>query len=214
PLIAALSAGNRVMIKTSEYSENFSALLSELIAKAYDPDHVTVVTGGPEVAAAFSELPFNHLLFTGSTNVGRLVMRAASENLTPVTLALGGKSPTVVGARYGMKDAAEGICFGKFLNAGQTCVAPDYVMVPETKRDEFVAAMKATAASFYPTIEDNDDFTSIINERHYRRLRSYIADAEAKGATIVRLTGEGEAEDETKRRLRPTVVLDVTDDMQ
>ena len=214
PLIAALAAGNRVMIKTSEYSENFTALLQELIAKAYDPEHVTVVSGGPEVASAFSSLPFDHLLFTGSTNVGRLVMRAASENLTPVTLELGGKSPTVIGSRHDVKEAAEGISFGKFLNAGQTCVAPDYVMVPESKRDDFVAAMKATASTFYPTIEENDDFTSIINERHYRRLQSYLDDAKAKGATLVRLTGDGEPEDESKRRMRPTIVLDVTDDMK
>ncbi len=214
PAAAALAAGNRVMIKISEYSPRFGALLQELVAKTFDPELVSVVLGGPEVAAAFSGLPFHHILFTGSTSIGRHVMRAAADNLTPVTLELGGKSPTVVAPDYSVDEAAPAIAFGKYLNAGQTCVAPDYVMVPESKRDAFVAAMRKAVERFYPKFEDNDEYTSIINDRHYKRLQGYLEDAEAKGATIVRVEGPEGPEKAETRKMRPTFVLDVTEDMK
>ncbi|EWG98399.1 aldehyde dehydrogenase family protein, partial [Halomonas sp. BC04] len=172
PLTGALAAGNRVMIKMSEATPRTSQLLKELLARVFPEDLVTVVLGEAEVGAAFSRLPFDHLLFTGATSIGRHVMRAAADNLTPVTLELGGKSPAIVSRDVPLKDAAQRIAFGKSLNAGQTCIAPDYVLVPRERVDDFVTAFREAVLSFYPTLEDNPDYTAIINERHFERLQA------------------------------------------
>jgi acyl-CoA reductase-like NAD-dependent aldehyde dehydrogenase len=173
---------------------------------------VSVVTGGPEVGEAFSRLPFDHLVFTGSTRVGKIVMRNASENLVPVTLELGGKSPVVVAADFNPRVGAERIMAGKLFNAGQTCVAPDYAFVPTATREAFVEACKAAVAKLYPTLAANPDYTSIVNDRHRARLQSYLDDARARGARVVELNPAGESLDGT-RKLAPVLVLDPTDEM-
>lgn len=213
PLVSALSAGNRAMIKMSEFTPSFSALFAEMIQSAFSEDEVTVVNGGPEVGVAFSQLPFNHLLFTGSGNVGRHVMHAASENLTPVTLELGGKSPTIIGPDYSIEKAAEAIMMGKCLNAGQTCVAPDYVFIPESNRDAFVEAAKIFVNRHYPSVEDNPDFSTIINEREKKRLKELLMDAKYRGAELVPLEGD-EAIPTEGNKIPPVLVLNATDDMR
>ena len=208
PLIGALAAGHRVMIKMSESTPATSQLVKELLARTFPEDQVAVVLGEAEVGAAFSRLPFDHLLFTGATSVGRHILHAAADNLTPVTLELGGKSPAIVSATVPLDDAAERIAFGKTMNAGQTCVAPDYVLVPESRLDDFVAAYRRVVNRFYPPAPANPDYTSIINPRQLARLQHYIEDAQAKGARVIPLLAEGQ-----DRRLPPTLLLDVTDDM-
>jgi coniferyl-aldehyde dehydrogenase len=189
--------------------------LRDLIADTFPEDQVTVVTGGPEVGEEFSRLPFDHLVFTGSTRVGKAVMKVASENPVPVTLELGGKSPTIVGEGFNARTAAERIVAGKFFNAGQTCIAPDYVMVPADMREVFVDACKTAVATMYPTLLENPDYTSVINERHFARLTSYIEDAMARGARIVEMNPAGETLDSASgtRKLAPRLVLDPKDDM-
>lgn len=213
PLIAALAAGNRVMIKMSEFTPKTGELLQRILATVFDERHVAVFNGEVEVATAFSALPFDHLLFTGSTTVGRHIMRAAADNLTPVTLELGGKSPTILGEDYPMKDAVERITFGKCFNAGQTCVSPDYLLCPEHRIDEFVNEFTRQVGAMYPTIIDNPDVTSIINERQHARLQEYLRDAEEKGAKIVAVNPANEDFSNT-RKMPYTLVLNVTDDMR
>lgn len=208
PLVGALAAGNRVMIKMSEATPATSQLLKDLLAKEFPEDLVSVVLGEAEVGMAFSKLPFDHLLFTGATSIGRQVMRAAAENLTPVTLELGGKSPAIVSTEVPLSDAAERIAFGKTLNAGQTCVAPDYVLVPKDRVQGFVEAYRQAVLNFYPQLADNPDYTAIINERQQQRLNGYLRDAERKGATLVALYPASQG-----RRMPHTVVLNVTDEM-
>ncbi|MDX5372342.1 MAG: coniferyl aldehyde dehydrogenase [Pseudomonadaceae bacterium] len=209
PLIGALAAGNRVMIKMSESTPATSQLVKELLARIFPEDMVAVVLGEAEVGMAFSKLPFDHLLFTGATSIGKHVMRAAAENLVPVTLELGGKSPAIVSADVPLADAAERIAFGKTMNAGQTCVAPDYVLVPQDRVEGFVAAYRAAVQRFYPKLENNPDYTAIINERQLGRLKGYIADAEAKGAQLVPLFPGDQG-----RRLAHSLVLNVSDEMK
>ncbi|MGE9760722.1 coniferyl aldehyde dehydrogenase [Pseudomonas sp. PDM20] len=209
PLTGALAAGNRVMIKMSESTPESARVLKELLGKVFPEDLVAVVQGEVDVGVAFSKLPFDHLLFTGATSVGKHVMRAAAENLTPVTLELGGKSPAIVSTSVPMKDAAERIAFGKSLNAGQTCVAPDYVLVPQNRVDEFVESYRQVVQGFFPKLENNPDYTAIINERQLSRLNSYLADAQARGATVVPLFPQAQG-----RRLPQALVLNVTDEMK
>ncbi len=209
PLVGALAAGNRVMIKMSEATPATSALLKRLLARIFAEDLVCVALGEAELGAAFSRLPFDHLLFTGATSVGRLVMRAAADNLTPVTLELGGKSPAIVSASVPLADAAERIAFGKTVNAGQTCVAPDYVLVPRARVEDFVEAYRAAVLRFYPRLEDNPDYTSIINARQHQRLLDYLDDAQARGARLLPIYPQGQA-----RRMPHTLLLDVSDDMR
>ncbi|QJP06481.1 coniferyl aldehyde dehydrogenase [Pseudomonas multiresinivorans] len=209
PLTGALAAGNRVMIKMSESTPESARVLKELLAKVFPEDLVAVVQGEVDVGVAFSKLPFDHLLFTGATSVGKHVMRAAAENLTPVTLELGGKSPAIVSASVPMKDAAERIAFGKSLNAGQTCVAPDYVLVPQNRVDEFVESYRQVVQGFFPKLENNPDYTAIINERQLSRLNGYLADAQARGATVIPLFPQAQG-----RRLPQALVLNVTDEMK
>jgi aldehyde dehydrogenase (NAD+)/coniferyl-aldehyde dehydrogenase len=211
PLTGALAAGNRAMVKLSEYTPRFSALFAQLVQAAFAPDEVAVINGDAEVAAAFSTLPFDHLLFTGSTNVGHHVMRAAAANLTPVTLELGGKSPAIIGPHADFERAVERILVGKLLNAGQTCIAPDYVLVQADQRDRFAEAARRCASRLYPDIARNPDYTSIISPRHFDRLVSMIAAATAAGAHAVPLTDA--TPDAAARRLPPVLLTDVPDNV-
>ncbi len=212
PLIGALAAGNRVMLKPSELTPRTSQLIKDMLAEEFDDTEVAVVLGGPEVAEGFSRLPFDHLLYTGSTPVGRKVMMAAAENLVPVTLELGGKSPAIVGSDYSLKHAASRITFGKLLNAGQTCIAPDYCWVPDDKVDGFVDLVTEQATSMYPTLADNPDYTSIVADRHYARIQALIEDAKQKGARVIEVNPADEAVS-NQRKIPPTLILDVNDDM-
>jgi coniferyl-aldehyde dehydrogenase len=206
PLVAALVAGNRAMLKLSEFTPRFSALLQQLIASTFPPDEVTVVTGGPEVAAQFSALPFDHLLFTGSTPVGRRVMAAAAANLTPVTLELGGKSPAVITPGYPLQHAVQRILAGKLINAGQTCIAPDYVLLPRDQLPAFIAAARAQGQQSYPAGLGDADYCSIINDRQYRRLTADLDEAIALGVHAECLFS-GPARDDARHRLAPTLLI-------
>ena len=209
PLIGALAAGNRVMLKMSESTPATGQLLKELLAQIFPEDQVAVVLGDVEVGQAFARLPFDHLLFTGSTHIGREVMRAAAANLTPVTLELGGKSPAIVSASVPLADAAERIAFGKCMNAGQTCVAPDYVLVPRERVEGFVGAYREAVQRLYPSLADNPDYTAIINVRQLTRLQDYLDDARTKGAHVVPLFAEAQ-----QRRMPHCLLLNTTDDMR
>ena len=211
PLVDALAAGNRTMLKMSEYTPRFSALFATLIAQHFEPDEVTVVNGDAAVGQAFAALPFDHLLFTGSTAVGHHVMRAASTHLTPVTLELGGKSPAIVGPGARLEHAAERIMFGKLVNAGQTCIAPDYVLLPRARVPEFVVTARAATARLYPELAGNPQYASIATDRHYARLSSLRDAAQAADATIERLSDS--APDPTRRLLPPVLLTGVRDDM-
>jgi coniferyl-aldehyde dehydrogenase len=212
PIVSAIAAGNRVLVKMSELAPATGALFASLVARFFAPEELAVINGGPEVARAFSRLPFDHLLFTGSTAVGREVMRAAAENLTPVTLELGGKSPAIVGRGFSLGEAAGRILFGKCLNAGQTCIAPDYALVPEDGVDAFVAEAQKAVARLYPTLKSNPDYSAIVNERHRERLRGYLRDAQAKGARVIEINPANE-DLEGSGKVAPTLLLGVTDSM-
>ena len=213
PAIAALAAGNKVMIKPSELTPRFSDLLARMVAEDFASEEMAVVTGDAEIGRAFSELPFDHLLFTGSTTVGRKVAQAAAKNLTPVTLELGGKSPALLHEDCDLSLAARKLTFGKWSNAGQTCVAPDYVLAPRGKIPALVAALKQAARRAYPKIADNPDYTSIISERHFERLQSLIGQAVQAGAQEIVLTGEGDNLAPKQRKFAPTLVLGATPEM-
>jgi len=213
PLATAIAAGNHVYLKPSEYTPRTNRFLRELLAEVFPADRVAVALGDSTVAAAFASLPFDHLMFTGSTAVGRKIMAAAAHNLTPVTLELGGKSPAVIGSDAPMQTTAARIATGKLFNGGQTCIAPDYVLVPETRRDEFVEALRAEVAARYPDLEAGSDFTTIVNEGQYRRLRSYLDDARERGLQLVPLAGIADAaRAQSRRLLPPTLVIEPGDD--
>ena len=213
PLIAALSAGNRAMIKPSELTPRTSELTKRLLGEIYAEDLVAVVTGDASVAQEFSTLNFDHMLFTGSTKVGRYVMEAAAKNLTPVTLELGGKSPTIIDYNYPLKTAAERILSGKLLNSGQTCIAPDYVLTPKDQVDATVKQLTKVCRRFYKNIHDNDDYTAIISEQHFARLNGLIEDAREKGANIIEIYPEEAKTSSNVRKMPPKLVTDVTPDM-
>ena len=213
PLAGALAAGNRVLIKMSEFTPKTGALLAKLVAKYFSPDHVAVINGSADVAREFSALPFDHLLFTGSTEVGKHVMRAAAENLTPVTLELGGKSPAIIGPECKIDEAAEKILFGKCLNAGQTCIAPDYVLLPRAQEQAFAKAAQAVVGRLYPTLLNNPDYTSIISPRHVERLNGYLHDAAARGAMVLPISPANEAL-EGSQKIAPTLIANVSNDMR
>jgi len=214
PLAGVFSAGNRTMIKPSEFTPATSELMAEMFKEAFDQTEVAVLTGGPEVGEAFSGLPFDHLLFTGATSIARHVMRAASENLVPLTLELGGKSPVVVGRSADMQLTADNVMAGKTMNAGQICLAPDYLFVPDESMDEFISAAKTSVAKMFANIKDNPDYTSIVNERHYERINGYIEDAKSKGAEVVEINPAGEDfSQQQHHRIPPTLIVDPTDDM-
>lgn len=213
PAVGAIAAGNHVMIKPSELAPRTGALIEEMIAKTFPAEYVAVVNGGVDVAQEFSSLPFDHLLYTGSTRVGRLVMKAAAENLTPVTLELGGKSPALVHPDYPLQTAVERILMGKLYNAGQTCVAPDYVMVPRSRAEEFLRLAEKTVARLYPRLADNPDYTRIIDAAHYRTLKKHLDDARAKGARAVEINPAGEACSEENQVFPPVLLAEVNDEM-
>ena len=212
PAIAALAAGNRVMIKPSEIGPRFSVLLREQVAQRFGADEMVVVTGDADLGRAFVSLPFDHLLFTGSTAVGRQVAMAAAANLTPVTLELGGKSPAILGAGFDLERSVLRLAAGKLLNAGQTCIAPDYVAVPRSRIDDFVAAMRRAHQRLYPTVASNPDYTSITTERHYRRLLALLDDARSQGAQTVNLHAEGPSD--ATRKLPLHLVLGAGEGMR
>jgi coniferyl-aldehyde dehydrogenase len=214
PTAAAIAAGNRVLVKPSEYTPRASELLVEILADAFDPDTVGVVLGGPEVGEAFSRLAFDHLVYTGSTHVGRLVMRAAADNLVPVTLELGGKSPTIVHADYPLEKAAERIAWGKWANAGQTCIAPDYVLAHESKIEALSEALGACARRYYPTLRDNPDYTAIVNARHYERINRLVSEAVSKGARKIEINPANETLEPGTKKIAPTLLTGVNDDMR
>lgn len=192
PLVPALAAGNRAMVKMSETTPATGELFARLAQRHFPGGEVTVANGGPEVAQAFCRLPFDHLLFTGSSGVGRHVMRAAADNLTPVTLELGGKSPAIVGRGFAVEEAASRVMFGKCLNAGQTCIAPDYALVPEESVSDFVEAARRAVAGLYPTLAANPDYTAIVDARHRERLARLLDDALARGARAIEINPAGE----------------------
>jgi coniferyl-aldehyde dehydrogenase len=184
PVITALAAGNRAMLKPSELTPQTSVLLAELIARSFAPDELCVVQGDGDVAAAFAGLPFDHLFFTGSTAVGRKVAAAAAANLTPTTLELGGKSPCIIDASCDLEEAALKIAHGKLLNAGQTCIAPDYVLLPEGREADFARAFERAVATLFPTIEGNPDYAAIIGPRQHERLLALLDDARNDSARV------------------------------
>ena len=214
PLIGALAAGNRAMIKPSESTPAFAAALAVAVAEAFAADEVAVVIGDAVVGRAFAALPFDHLVFTGSTAVGREVALAAAKNLTPVTLELSGKSPVIVDASCALDGIVDRIAWGKLINAGQTCIAPDYALVPRAGVDRFARAMCASMHRLYPAFRGNPDYTSIASERHFTRLRELLDDARAHGARIVELDAGGAEHDGHRRQLAPSLLLDVNDDMR
>lgn len=214
PLVDALAAGNHVMVKPSEITPRTADLIAELCERHFEPEYVACVTGGPDVASEFSSLPFDHLFFTGSTRVGHLVMQAAAENLTPVTLELGGKSPAIVHESYPLRTAVERILVGKLMNAGQTCVAPDYVLVPGGRRDQFISLCEETVPRLYPRLVDTEQYTRIVSRAHYERLASYVAEAKACGARAVTINPATEPCTFENRVFPPTLLLDPTDSMR
>jgi coniferyl-aldehyde dehydrogenase len=210
PLATALAAGNRVMLKPSEMTPATTELLAKMLAETFDAEQVAVVTGDAETGKAFSSLPFDHLFFTGSIPVGRAIMRAASENLVPVTLELGGKSPIIVDEGYSLQTAARRIAYGKCANGGQICTSPDYLLLPKDKAEDFVAAYRQEIDTLYPNVGGNADFTWTLNDRHFARLAGLVEDAKVKGARVIEL---GTRQSNESRQFLPTVLLGVTDDM-
>jgi coniferyl-aldehyde dehydrogenase len=215
PLAGVLAAGNRAMIKPSEFTPATSDLMKTMFGKVFSEEEIAVITGGPEVGQAFSELAYDHLIFTGATSIARHVMKAASANLVPLTLELGGKSPVIISRSADMATAAARVMNGKTLNAGQICLAPDYVMAPEERIGEFVTEAKAAVTRMFPTIKDNPDYTAVIAQRHYDRIMGYIDDARAKGAEIIEIKPDGEdLSQQEHRKIAPTLILNPTDDMK
>jgi coniferyl-aldehyde dehydrogenase len=214
PLATAIAAGNRAMIKPSEFTPATSDLLARMLAEIFPREQVAVVTGDALVGAAFSALPFDHLVFTGSTPVGRAVMKAASDNLTPVTLELGGKSPVIIAKGHPLDHAAAGVAFGKLSNGGQICIAPDYALVHEGEIEAFAVAYDKEVASLYPKGPASDDYTAIINDRHYARLIGLIDDARAKGARILEVGRKPGDAAERPHTLAPMIVFNAKDDMR
>jgi len=213
PLAGVIAAGNRAMIKPSEFTPATSELIDEMVGKTFDPTEIAVVTGGPEVGQAFSSLAFDHMVFTGATSVARHIMAAASKNLVPVTLELGGKSPTVISETADLREAIERIMVGKMLNAGQVCIAPDYVMLPEGKMDEAVAIAREVVAEMYPTLLNNEQYTAMLNERHFQRMQKNIDDANDRGAQVVAINPANEDFSvNPTQKIPPTLILNPGDD--
>ncbi len=215
PMAGILAAGNRAMIKPSEFTEKVSALFAEVVPEYFDESEMAVFTGGVEVGTEFSGLAFDHMIFTGATSVGKHIMRAAAENLVPVTLELGGKSPTIIGRSANKKKAGERIALGKMMNAGQICLAPDYLIVAEDQEDETIESIKAGVSAQYPTLLHNDDYTSVVNGRNYERLQGYLEDAKEKGAELIEINpGDEDFTSSNGNKMPLTIVRNVTDDMQ
>ena len=214
PLAGVFAAGNRAMVKTSEFTPVTAALFEELCGKYFAVEELAFVSGGPDVGKAFAELPFDHLLFTGATSIGRHILHAAADNLVPVTLELGGKSPVIVGQSADIRQTTERVALGKMLNAGQICLAPDYMIVPADKERAVVEGLKSAASAMYPTVLANPDYTAIVNDRHFQRLTDWIDDARAKGATVETVNPANEDFGASNARKMPLhIVTDVTDEM-
>lgn len=215
PLMQVFAAGNRAMIKPSEFTERTSMLMAELVSEYFTEDELAVITGGPEVAATFSSLPFDHLVFTGSTATGRRVMEAASANLVPVTLELGGKSPVFMGRSADFAKAGERIALGKMMNAGQICLAPDYMYVPQDKEEEAIAGVSQGVHNMYPTLLENDDYASIVSDRHFERLQGLVEDAREKGAEVIEVNpGEEDFSNANVRKMPLNILRNVTEEMK
>ncbi len=213
PLTGALAAGNRAILKPSEFVPETAALFAEIIPKYFSEDEVAVVTGGADISQRFAELPFDHLLFTGSSNIGAKVMQSASKNLVPVTLELGGKSPVIIGRSAKLDLAGTRLTFGKLLNGGQLCLSPDYVVVPNELEEQFIARVVHEAQSMYPNITENEDYAGVINERHFARLQNYIDDAVAKGAKLTIVGADKTRVSEDNRRMPLHILQNVNEDM-
>ncbi len=213
PLATAIAAGNHVFVKPSEHTPRTSEWLRALLADVFPTDRVSVALGGPEIGGAFSALPFDHLVFTGSTAVGRKVMAAAAPNLTPLTLELGGKSPAIVAADFPIEQAAARLASGKWFNGGQTCIAPDYILIDAARRDALVDALRTQVHARYGAdMREATDYTRVINEGQYRRLRGYIDDARARGLTVIELATVDADRAEAEHLIPPTLILEPGDD--
>lgn len=213
PLAGVLAAGNRAMIKPSEFTPATSSIMAEIIGSAFDPSELAVFTGGPEVGQAFSTLPFDHLIFTGATSVARHIMSAAADNLVPVTLELGGKSPVIITRSADIGEAVQRIMVGKMLNAGQVCIAPDYLMVPEEALEQVIEKATKIVGDMYPKILDNKDYTAMVNDRHYQRISATLADAEKRAIRTVTINPADE--DFTKnpsQKIAPTLIINPDDE--
>jgi coniferyl-aldehyde dehydrogenase len=213
PLTGALAAGNRAILKPSEFVPETAALFAEIIPKYFSEDEVAVVTGGADISQRFAELPFDHLLFTGSSNIGAKVMQSASKNLVPVTLELGGKSPVIIGRSAKLDLAGTRLTFGKLLNGGQLCLSPDYVVVPNELEEQLIARVVHEAQSMYPNITENEDYAGVINERHFARLQNYIDDAVAKGAKLTIVGADKTRVSKNNRRMPLHILQNVNEDM-
>ncbi|MEM9212506.1 MAG: coniferyl aldehyde dehydrogenase [Pseudomonadota bacterium] len=212
PLATALAAGNRAIIKPSEFTPASSALIQQIVEEIFPREKVAVVTGDAKVGAAFSSLPFDHLFFTGSTAVGKKIMENAAKNLVPVTLELGGKSPAIIGSDVDMAEVASSIVFGRLSNGGQACIAPDYVLVHRDKRDEFVTLVRDAITRSFPKGTADPTYTSVATSGHFDRVTNLVEDARSKGADIIQIDPKGKAQS-NKRAYPATVLLNVTDDM-
>jgi len=213
PLAGVLAAGNRAMIKPSEFTPATSGIIAEMVAEAFDPTELHVFTGGPEVGQSFSSLPFDHMIFTGATSIARHIMAAAAKNLVPVTLELGGKSPVVISRSADVSEAVQRIMVGKMLNAGQVCIAPDYLLVPEEILDEVIEQATSVVAEMYPTLLNNNQYTAMVNDRHYQRMNNNLADASERGIKTVTLNPANE--DFTVNPLQkipPTLIINPDDE--
>lgn len=208
PMAGALAAGNRLMIKPSEFTPKTSALMAKLISEYFDDDEIWVVNGGADIGKAFSELPFDHLFFTGSTGVGRHIMRAAAENLTPVTLELGGKSPAIVSESADLSQVISRLVIGKQMNSGQVCLAPDYAFVPQDSLNTFISQLSEQAEQYFPDMANHSDVTAIVSQRHYDRFKKLLAEARAAGHQVI-----GAEANDDKRVLPLTLVINPSDDL-
>ena len=213
PLAGVLSAGNRCMIKPSEYTPATSAAMAAGFAEEFDEEEIAVITLGPQTGADFSGLAFDHLLFTGATSVAKHVMRAASENLVPVTLELGGKSPVIISPKADMAPTTDALMAGKMMNAGQICLAPDYVFVPRDRMGEFVESSKRSVAKMYPTLLDNPDYTSVVNARHFERINGYVDEARERGVEVVEINpADEDFRQQSAHKIAPTLLIDPPED--
>ncbi len=215
PMAGILAAGNRAMVKPSEFTERVAELFAEVVPQYFAEEEMAVFTGGVDVGTAFSKLAFDHLIFTGATSVGKHIMRAAADNLVPVTLELGGKSPTFIGRSADKKKAGERIAMGKMMNAGQICLAPDYLLVAKDQEGDMIESVKTGVAGMYPSLLANDDYTSVVNGRNFERLQGYLKDAQEKGAELIEVNPAGEDFKSSNGNKMPlTIVRNVNDDMK
>jgi coniferyl-aldehyde dehydrogenase len=215
PMAGILAAGNRAMVKPSEFTERVAEVFAKVVPLYFADDEIAVITGGVEVGTEFSKLAFDHMIFTGATSVGKHIMRAAAENLVPVTLELGGKSPTIIGRSADKSKAGQRIALGKMMNAGQICLAPDYLLVAKEQEHDMIESVKAGVSAMYPTLLHNDDYTSVVNGRNYDRLQGYLQDARDKGAELIEINPGGEDFSSSNGHKMPlTIVRNVTEDMK